>query len=680
MKKILYIVIAMFLSIAASAQVDRTVQPKPGADPKINLGKPQQFTLPNGLTVLVVENHKLPRVSFTLTLDNPPSLEGEIKGVDDLTSSMMGNGTSKISKDEFNKKIDFYGAYASFNVYGVSATTLSRYFPDVLALAAQGALDPLFTQDELDSEKAKLINGLKTQEKSAQAIARQVRRTLLYGQAHPKGEPLKEESINKVTLADVKKCYKDYFVPENAYLVIVGDVKFADVKKLVTANFSSWKKAPAPKSSYSEPVNLKASEINIVDVPNAVQSEISVNNLISLKMTDPDYFAALLANHILGGGGEGRLFLNLREAHGWTYGSYSGIQGDKYMSDFTAQASVRNAVTDSAVVEILNEVKKIRTELPTQQELDLAKAKYIGSFVMNAEKPQTIASFALRIKTQKLPDNFYQDYIKKVNAVTLEEVQAAAKKHMSFDNTRIVIVGKATEITPALERLNIPIKYFDKFGNPAAKPEVKTVSGDVSAQSVLQKYIDAVGGAAAMNNVKTVSLSMKATIQGQTISINGKQTADGKSLQEMSAMGMTMMKSVCDGKTGYIIVQGQKQELAGDELENMKKPIFPELSQLNSDKAQLAGIENINGADAYKVMDGNSTSFYDVKSGLKIAEETTREANGRQMTTRTYLNDYKEVNGVKFPFKHTTNMMGMDVEMTTDYLKVNEDVSDADFK
>lgn len=700
MKKILYIILLTVLSISISAQTDRNVQPKPGPAPKINLGKPQKFILPNGLTVLVVENHKLPRVAFSLTLDNPPSLEGDIKGVDYLAGAMMGNGTSKISKDDFNNKIDFYGAYADFDLHNTSGTTLSRYFPEVLELVSQGILDPLFTQAELDSERAKLIDGLKTQEKNAQYIAKRVRKTLLYGQKHPEGEIVTEESINKITLADIEKYYCDYFVPENAYLVIVGDVKFSDVKNLVKNNFSSWKKASAPKSIYSDPINLSTTEINFVDVPNAVQSEISVNNLISLKMSDPDYFAALLANQILGGGAEGRLFLNLREGHGWTYGSYSDLQGDKYISDFSGQASVRNVVTDSAIVEMLGELKKINATLPTQAELDLAKAKYIGNFVMNAEKPQTIASFALNENTQKLPTDFYQNYIKNINAVTLAQVQAAAKKYILHDKTRIVVVGKAAEVLPSLEKLNIPIKYFDKYGTPTDKPKIKTSDTTITAQSVLNKYISIIGGEKALKGVHTLSTIIKGIIMDQEISISTKMTNDGKMLQEVSVMGMVnqlfdgntgeklapvavpmvIAKQLFDGNTGYISAQGQKRFMTEAELSDMSNGIFPELKLLNSPDLQLISVEKINDSDAYKIQKGKKAFFYDVNSGLKVAEETTYEANGQSITMRSYFSNYKEYKGIKFPYTLSMNMMGIDVEFTTTDIKINEGVSNMDFK
>lgn len=681
MKKIIYITLALILSLSVQAQIDRSVQPKPSPAPKINIGKAQSFTLPNGLKVLVVENHKLPRATFSLSLDNLPSVEGAIKGVDDLASSLMGNGTSKISKDDYNEQLDFYGAFVHFSVHNIGGSTLSKYFPQVLSLASKGALDPLFTQDELESERAKLLDAIKVGEKSTSAIASRVRSVLLYGRNHPKGEYLTEESINKITLADVNNYYKEYFVPANAYLVVVGDVKFDEVKKLVTENFSSWKKAPAPKSVYKEPVNLPTTKIGFVDVPNAVQSEISVNSIVNLKMTDPDYFAALLANYILGGGSDGYLFMNLREGHGWTYGAYSSVSGDKYTGDFSASAAVRNAVTDSALVEMLKEVKRIRTTQPSAKELELAKAKYIGSFVMQAEKPQTVATFALREKTQSLPTDFYENYIKNIDAVTLEQVQAAAKKYFSDDAARVVVAGKASDVLPALEKLGIPIEFFDKYGNPTTKPEAKKVGIGVTAKDVVDKYINAIGGETALKAIKTLSVTSKATIQGQEMTFMKKTTSDGKFLQVISAMGMTVMKNAYDGKTGYVESQGQRKDMTKEDLADMKySAVFPELWMSTSPTVQLEGADNINGKDVYKLVDGNQEFYYDMTTGLKLADSVEQEAApGQKIKQMVLYNDYREISGVKVPYSSTINI-GVEVELKAVDVKVNESVTDAEFQ
>ena len=215
MKKIVIIATSLFISLSMQAQ-DRP-QPKPGPAPKINIGKPQTFELKNGLKVLVVENNKLPRVSYNLTIDNAPYAEGIKKGVSDLTSSLIGNGTKTISKDEFNEEIDFLGANINFDASGAYASGLSKYATRILELMADGALNPVFTQEEFDKEKAKLIEGLKADEKSVPSIARRVQRVLAYGKNHPNGEYVSEETINNVTLADVNQNYNTYFTPENSY-------------------------------------------------------------------------------------------------------------------------------------------------------------------------------------------------------------------------------------------------------------------------------------------------------------------------------------------------------------------------------------------------------------------------------------------------------------------------------
>ncbi len=679
MKKIIILATSLFLSITMQAQ-DRP-QPKPGPAPKINIGKPQTFELKNGLKVLVVENNKLPRISYNLTIDNAPYAEGAKKGVSDMTSSMIGNGTKTISKDAFNEEVDFLGANISFDANGAFASGLSKYSTRIMELMADGALNPVFTQEEFDKEKSKLIEGLKSQEKSVPAIAGRVQRVLAYGKNHPEGEYLSEETINNVTLADVNQNYVTYFTPQNAYLVIVGDVKFDKVKADVERLFGTWKKGIAPQVSYSAPKDVQYTQINFVDAPNAVQSEIAAVHITNLKMTDKDYFAALVANQILGGDFNSYLNMNLREAHGWTYGARSGLRGSKYVSNFSASTQVRNAVTDSAVVEILKEIKRIRTEKVTEETLKNVKAGYVGKFVMDIEKPTTVARYALQTKTQGLPADFYENYIKNINAVTADDILRVAKKYFLADNLRIVVVSKGADVLPGLEKLNIPIFYFDKYGNKVEKPVAKTASADVTAKSILEKYLTAIGGQKAVADVKTIMTKSSGTIQGTALELTTKVSAENKMAVEMKAMGMTMMKQVVNATGGYMVQQGQRKDFTADELKDMKASAYPfeELNLLNDSSITLGGVENINGADAYAVKNGKTTYFYDVKSGLKIAEAKEMEQMGQKMTQTTNYADYKEVKGVKVPHKTTLNI-GVELEMTTSEVKINEGVSEEDFK
>lgn len=654
-------------------------QPKPGPAPKINIGKPQTFELKNGLKVLVVENNKLPRVSYNLTIDNAPYAEGAKKGVSDLTSSLIGNGTKTISKDAFNEEIDFLGANINFSADGAFASGLSKYSKRILELMADGALNPVFTQEEFNKEKAKLIEGLKAEEKSVPSIANRVQRVLAYGKNHPNGEYLSEETINNVTLADVSQNYATYFTPQNAYLVIVGDVKFADVKANVERLFGTWKKGVAPQVSYSDPKDVQYTQINFVDAPNAVQSEIAAVHITNLKMTDKDYFAAIVANQILGGDFNSYLNMNLREAHGWTYGARSGLRGNKYTSNFSATTQVRNAVTDSAVVEILKEIKRIRTEKVSEETLKNVKAGYIGKFVMDIEKPTTVARYALQTKTQSLPADFYENYIKNINAVTAEDVLRVSQKYFLAENLRVVIVSKAADVLPGLEKLNIPIFYFDKYGNKVEKPEEKKVSGDVTAKSVLEKYIAAVGGQKAVSDVKTLFLTGTTNLPGAPapLTYTNKTDANGKLLVELTMGGMSVMKQVVNGNTGFMAQQGQKMNLEGEMLEDLKAAAhpFPELNLLKKEGVTLKGIESQDGKDCYAIVNGKTTSYYEVATGLKVADIT---ATPQGSSTITYK-DYRDVKGVKIPYQYIMNV-GVDLDIKINDIKVNEGVSEADFQ
>ena len=657
-------------------------QPKSGTAPTIKIGKPETFELKNGLKVMIVENHKLPRVSFNLSIDNAPYAEGDKKGVATLLSSLIGEGTTKVSKDEFNEEIDFLGASINFYSSGANANTLSKYSARVMELMADGALNPLFTQEEFDKQKAKLIEGLKSDEKNVSAVSERVNGVLIYGKNHPSGEYTSEATLNNVTLADVKANYNTYFVPGNAYLIIVGDVKFKETKKLVEKLFGSWKKATAPAIAYADPKDVQYSQINFVDMPNAVQSEVTAVNLSNLKMTDPDYFAAIVANQILGGDFNSYINMNLREAHGWTYGARSSIYGDKYISNFEASTQVRNAVTDSTVVEMFKEINKIRTEKVADDMLANVKAGYVGRFVMQVQKPQTIAGYALKIQTQGLPADFYENYIRNINAVTADDVLRVAKKYFLADNTRVIIVGKGTDVLPGLEKLKTPIFYFDKYGNPTEKPAVKKdVPAGVTAKTVLTSYINAIGGEKALKAVKTLHVKASGTIQGQTVGYEKKASSANKIIESLSVAGQSM-KKVFDGKTGYQAQGAQKMPIPAEELAEMKYEAnpFPELAMLNNPALKVTGIENFNGSDAYVIKDGESSLLFDVKSGLKVAESSEVEtAPGTKTTVSTPYSDYREVKGIKFPYKTTLNI-GIDIELTVSDIKINEGVTDADFK
>jgi len=669
------------MSIGINAQIDRSKQPTPGPAPKINLGTPGEFELKNGLKVLVVENHKLPRVSFTLRIDNPPVVEGDKAGVSGLLGAMLGNGTTTISKDDFNEEIDFLGARLGFSASGGFGSSLSKYSERILTLMADAALNPLLTEEEFQKEKKKLIEGLKTQDKDVSAISGRVGSALSYGTNHAYGEFATEETVNNVTLADVKEFYQKHFNPNNAYLVIVGDVKLKDVKKLVKKRFKSWEESTDVETPViEEKANVATTQIDFIDMPNAVQSNVSVTSNVNLKMSDADYHSVLIANKILGGGFDSYLNMNLREEHGYTYGARSSVGADKYASRFTAGASVRNAVTDSTVVQALKEINRIKTEDVEDDALANAKAKYVGDFVLALESPQTIARYALNIKVNNLPADFYTTYLEKINNVSKDDVKRVANKYFKTENAQIIVVGKGSDVLENLEKTGIPIKYFDNEAKSVEKPIYEiAIPNDVDVNVVLNNYITAIGGREKLDNVNSVLMKASAELQpGMMLELEMKKTTKKQLVQEIKAMGNSMSKQVLDGEHGYTIVQGQKTDMKPEEVADaiIESSPFPEVNLLNGG-ATLEKIEKIDGVKAYKVrVSDKKVYFYDVETGLKIKEDTTEGPN----TSSMFLTDYKEVAGIMFPFKLTQTIGPRKFDFNVIEVLVNEGVTDADFE
>ncbi len=675
-KQLTYIAVAfLFTGMLSAQKIDINAMPKPGPTPAINIAKPKTFQLKNGLTVMVVENNKLPRVSVNLTMDRPPYYEGNITGVSEIMAEQLENGTMNISKDEFNKKIDYLGARLNFSSGGASANTLSKYFPEVMGLMADAIVNPKFSAEEIQNSKERTIEALKSDEKNASSIASRVSNALTYGKNTARGEFETVETINRIQLADVQNIYKKYYAPDNAYLVIVGDVKYDKVKPMVEKAFSGWKKANTPVVPLEPAQNLAKTEIEVVDVPSAVQSVVSVGNINTLKMKNPDYFPATIANYILGGGGEARLFMNLREKNGFTYGAYSSMSTSKYSPEFSAEASVRNEVTDKAVKEFMNELNAISTVKP--DELENAKAKLKGNFIMSLERPETIARFALNQKIYDLPADFYTNYLKSIDQVTAADVTNAVKTNILPNQSRIFVAGKASDISESLEKLGYPVKYFDKDANPVGKPSAQKVDAGVTTASVADKYINAIGGMAAVQKINSITTEATAKVQGMDMNIKMIDAKGGKRAVNVSMMGNTIHKMVFDGKEGYIEQQGKKVPVGEKEKSEMIKDqeIFPELMFAKSPEYKLTGIEKYNNEDSYVIKGGKGTYYYSVKTGLKTGEIEVSEAG----SVPTSYSDYKDVAGVKLPYTMVKNMGGMDINMTVKSYQVNQ-AKDADFK
>ena len=680
-KLVLLLLTTLFINSTLISQVDRSNPPISGPPPVINLGKPKMFSLKNGLKVIIVENSKLPRAYANLDIDNYPDYQGDIKGVASLVSSLMGNGTTTQSKDDYNEEIDYMGASLSLSAGGGFASSLKRYFPRVLEMMSDGLKNPVFTVEDFEKEKNILIDGIKSSQNSVPDMASILGEKLFFGSNHPFGEFATEESVNNISLKDVKKYYETYAKPNNAYLTIVGDVNYEEIKSLVEKLFGDWKKGKLPK--YTMPVvsDLEKPEINFVDMSNAVQSEISVGNIINISMSDPDYFPLRLANQIFGGSG-GKLYLNLREDKGFTYGAYSGVETSRYVGRFSASTSVRNEVTDSSIVEIIKEIETMIDENVTEEKLSSVKEKFVGGFIMSTEQPSTIANFARNIDKFNLPENFYETYLENFQKVSIDDIKRVSNKYFKRDKLRIVVVGKGAEILSNLEDLPYDVKYYDKKGEPVSKPDYSTPS-DISVESVINKYLEAIGGKDKVNEVNAVSTLAEAEVQGMKLQMVSIQAKPNKQVFMMMMMGNTMMKMVFDGEKGSLTQQGMDIEIPDDELSYMANSTQPisEIGMLTSDDVKFSSIEKEDGRTLYVLQSSNDTYIaFDSETGLKVKSTTIADMpDGSKIPQVTYYDDYKEVDGILFAHKITMPIGPQSLDFNILNISVNPQVSDSDF-
>jgi zinc protease len=674
MKRIFLLPILLFLVMNVSAQVDRSQFPKPKEAPEIKFGKAESFELKNGLKVFVINNQKLPRVTFSLILDRDPILEKDKAGMLDFVGEMLTAGTKTRTKDQFNEEIDFIGARISATSSSISGSSLTKHQEKVVEMMADVLFNPVFPAEELTKLKTQAKSGLALSKNEPSAISGVLSSKLVYGTDHPYGESETEQTLDNITIADFKQYHSTYFKPNIAYLAIVGDIDVETAKKLVNKYFAAWKKGNVPSHTYALPKRPEKNIVAMVDRPSSQQTVINVTYPLEMDLANPDYLASRVVNFVLGGGGSSRLFMNLREDKGYTYGAYSSIGADKYVASFRAGASVRGTVTDSAMYEIIHEIKKIANEGITEAELAAAKANINGSFGRSLESPSTIANFAINIERYKLPSDYYATYLQRLNALTVEDVNAAARKTLHPDNMYLTVVGNAAQFETQMARFG-EVKKFTNTGDPEKRIEVST---DVTSEDVLNKYLNAIGGEAKLRNVKTATIESQAEIQGMKLTFLALHNENEAAYnQKVMMMGNVASNVVVKGDNGKMSANGQSKVFSPEEIAGLKPDIhiFPELHyQSHGLNVTLDGIKEIEGEQAYKVVVSNGTAvshvnYYSVKTGLKIMNENPKNGD-------TIYSNYEEVEGIKVPMKNLVKspMIPMPIETVVQKIEFNANV------
>ncbi len=526
-----------------------------------NVPKPFKTELANGLKIVIVEDKRHPLINFRLAFQkgdvNDPS---DGIGITSTMGAMLNEGTESHTSKELAEKIERLGASLGVSVGQdntiVNANTLSMYRSEIIQLITELVLTPTFPENELELYKKNAIEGLKYQRSQPDFLADEQVGKIIYG-SHPYGvnSPVKDDII-KITREQLVKQHANIFIPNNAILVVVGDVESESLVKEIEASLGEWKQGEILKSEFPELPQRAGRTLTIVDRPGSTQSNIVLSNP-GIDRTNPDYFPVSVMNQILGAGASSRLFMNLREEKGYTYGAYSRVYAKRLAGSFEATSEVRTAVTGDSLKEFFYELERIRDEQASEEELNDAISYLTGVFPIRAETQSGLTGLIVAQLLYGLPDDYLETYRDKISAVTLEDVQRVANKYITPDKLAIVIVGDADEVIPQAKSYSEHIEIFDTENN----------------QQDISKYV-------VYETVENAEVSgdwtLSFEVMGQEMAVQMNLVQDGKSISGKinSMMGEGEIK---DGKvSGSKVTAVATSDFNGQAVELQIKGIVNE--------------------------------------------------------------------------------------------------------
>lgn len=454
-----------------SAEVDRTKRPEAAPAPAASFPEFTEKTLPNGLKVFIVESERQPTVTLRLLIKSGDLYDGDKTGLAGIAASLLDRGTTNRNAQQFAQQVDFlgarFGAGADEDSTSISISGLAKYLPKLVDLFTDAVFHPTFPADELAKEKKKVISALVQAKQQPSALAGKLRDRLIFG-THPYGAFATEATVGAIGRDDLAGFHAAHFMPNRATLAVVGDVKAVDVMPLIEKAFGNWKPGTPPSVTLPEFPSQDQTAVHLVDRPGSVQSTVIVA-APGVPRNSPDFPELSVVNSTLGGGFSGRLFQNLREKNAFTYGAGSRFSPQLLGGLFSASTDVRNDVTQPAVTEIINELKRIREQPIDEKELAMQRDYLAGNYLLSLESPSTTAARVQEIEFYGLPIDYYKTYARRVSGVTPDRARELAQKYLRDDKLTIVVVGEAKEIKPMLEKL-APVTVYNTDLVPVAPP------------------------------------------------------------------------------------------------------------------------------------------------------------------------------------------------------------------
>ena len=437
---------------------------------KVTLPRGTEATLSNGLTVLIMENHRLPLISIQYNITAAGALfePASTPGLASITAQMLREGTKTRTSLQIAEQSAQLGAEISAAAGFGSTTTvinasgLSDNFDQWFALTNDLLLNANFPAEELNRLKQRLKAQLRQQRANPNFLSNERFSKAVYG-SHPAASvSATNDSIDAITSEMLTKWHQERYTPQNTILGITGDVKATEIVPKLEKALAVWKKTDLKEVLPPNPKPIASKKVFLVDRPGSVQTTVVLGN-IAIDRRDPDYVALTVANHILGGGPAARLFLNLREEKGYTYGVYSSFTALKYPGPWRAGGDVRTEVTEGAMTEFMKEFQRMRDEKVPASELEEAKRAIVAGFALSLERPTELLGYAVVRKIYGFPPDYWDMYPAQIMATTAEDIQRVARKYINPENLQAVAVGDVSKIKPVMEKYG-SVEVYDTEG------------------------------------------------------------------------------------------------------------------------------------------------------------------------------------------------------------------------
>jgi len=444
---------------------------------RVKLPKPSEVTLDNGLTVMILEDHRFPAVSVTLNIAGAGALyeASNLPGLASITAQLLREGTKTRDSKKLAEDVDKLGATLTANApFGSAATAinasgLSDNLDEWFPLLVDILQNPTFPTDELAKLKARQKIQVKQVRSISQFLLTERFSRVVFGN-HPAANIFPTEaSIDAITPELMAKWHRERYAPQNAILGIAGDVNTAALLPKLKQWLGGWAKTGLKEVMPPNPAPASPKKIYLVDRPGSVQTDVAIGN-IAIGRADPDYPAVVVMNRIVGGGPAARLYMNLSQEKGYTYSVFSEFQALQYPGPWYSAGNMRSEVTEGAMTEFFKEFRRIREEPVPAAEMDDATRSVVANFALSLEQPTTLLNYAITRKIYNFPADYWDTYPAKISAVTAADVARVAKKYVNPDNMQVVAVGEASKIKAVLEKFG-PVEVYDIEGKPvAAKP------------------------------------------------------------------------------------------------------------------------------------------------------------------------------------------------------------------